>query len=283
MRHFVRYHTLDENNPIESRPGNWFAYFDHDRSANWTSNDLIWLVSGERKTWGMVYRVEYFFHPETTDSPNGGRRYVRGTKGKFLESRPIIGNESWWREFQTSIGNGGLSIVAVKPDFGSYFDGLLEQSVQEDEDGREAEDERWAGESIDDTQLRAIKTRRGQPKFRAALLKAYGQRCAMTGCTAVDVLEAAHIRPHSEETDYRVCNGVLLRADIHTLFDYRKISVNPDARFRIVVARALEGTEYWKLRDKEIALPDKPSDTPSTALAWHYREFQERESLATRS
>ena len=71
----------------------------------------------------------------------------------------------------------------------------------------------------DEMTIRAIKTRRGQPAFRPALLAAFNGACCITGCKVEAILEAAHIIPHGDETNYSVHNGLLLRADVHTLFD----------------------------------------------------------------
>ena len=65
--------------------------------------------------------------------------------------------------------------------------------------------------------MRAIVLRRGQPEFRRDLIAAYEGRCAVTGCDLVDALEAAHIVPHRGTHTNVVRNGLLLRADIHTL------------------------------------------------------------------
>ena len=78
--------------------------------------------------------------------------------------------------------------------------------------------------------MRAICIRRGQPAFRAALLAAYGGRCAITGCDVEDVLEAAHISPYSGPSSSHASNGLLLRADIHTLFDCGLVAFDPKTR-----------------------------------------------------
>lgn len=87
-----------------------------------------------------------------------------------------------------------------------------------------------------------IRIRRGQAKFRAKLLKAYGQQCAVTGTKLEALLEAAHIAPHAGGTDYRVTNGLLLRADIHTLYDLHHLSV--DAQGKIHLSKEARRTEY---------------------------------------
>jgi putative restriction endonuclease len=74
-------------------------------------------------------------------------------------------------------------------------------------------------EDMRDWALRCIAARRGQAAFRAALIDAYGGRCSITGCDAVEALEAAHISPYKGDHTNDVTNGLLLRADLHTLFD----------------------------------------------------------------
>ncbi|MBI5863007.1 MAG: HNH endonuclease, partial [Planctomycetes bacterium] len=75
--------------------------------------------------------------------------------------------------------------------------------------------------------MRAIRARRGQPAFRNALRERYGDRCQITGCPVLDVLEAAHIRPYRTEADNAPDNGLLLRAYLHTLFDLDLLGIEP--------------------------------------------------------
>jgi predicted restriction endonuclease len=64
-----------------------------------------------------------------------------------------------------------------------------------------------------------ILRRQGRGEFRRGLLDIYNRRCAITGCDAIPTLEAAHIRTYKGSDDDAMRNGILLRADIHTLFD----------------------------------------------------------------
>jgi hypothetical protein len=73
-----------------------------------------------------------------------------------------------------------------------------------------------------------IARRRGQAAFRTGLLNAYGGRCAISGCGVVDVLEAAHTRPWSETREMDIRCGLLLRADLHTLFDLGLLTIDPE-------------------------------------------------------
>lgn len=116
--------------------------------------------------------------------------------------------------------------------------------------------------------LTPIVQRRGQPVFRRKLLKAYGGMCAISGCNVREVLEAAHIIPYlGEKTDF-TANGLLLRADLHTLFDLHLISV--DASMRVLISPRLAGTDYQKLKGKMLRIPNAVSCHPNgKALATH--------------
>jgi hypothetical protein len=111
----------------------------------------------------------------------------------------------------------------------------------------------------------SIVQRRGQARFRKMLLKAYKGSCAMTGCELEPVLEAAHIHPYQgDETDV-VSNGLLLRADIHTLFDLGLIWIEPTSLSIRTSDRLKTCSEYASLDGKPLALPESESDHPSQA------------------
>lgn len=78
-----------------------------------------------------------------------------------------------------------------------------------------------------------IKRRRGQGRFRREMLEAYSNTCCVSGCEVIDVLEAAHIRTESGLDDHSVQNGLLLRADIHTLFDLDLLGIDDSLRVHI--------------------------------------------------
>ena len=97
---------------------------------------------------------------------------------------------------------------------------------------------------------RQIKARRGQPKFRNALMKSYGSRCVITGCSEPDALEAAHILSVRRKGRHSVQNGLLLRADIHTLFDRGLIVVDND--YAVQVHRSVTDKDYRALHGKKL-------------------------------
>jgi HNH endonuclease len=93
--------------------------------------------------------------------------------------------------------------------------------------GRDADERPATTRSQLQREQRAILIRRGQQRFRDSLLREYQNRCCVTGTTIIDVLQAAHIRPFSDDGPDLVENGLLLRSDIHDLFDLDEIVIDP--------------------------------------------------------
>ena len=123
--------------------------------------------------------------------------------------------------------------------------------------------------------LRAVAQRRGQAIFRSRLLEAYGGRCAISGYSALEVLEAAHILPYRGDHTHRLDNGLLLRADLHTLFDCGLLWVGPD--FTVVLAPILLGGEYAEIHGKPLRMPGSEEARPNAEhLARHAQLARER-------
>lgn|SRR5690242_8316464 len=120
-------------------------------------------------------------------------------------------------------------------------------------------------------EMRSIALREGQPEFRASLLRAYGRRCAITGCAVEAILEAAHIRPYREGgvATSRTDNGLLLRADIHTLLDKGLIWISEDGC--VELSAALTGSEYEPLHRQKLRLPEDPAHHPHPSHLAHHR------------
>jgi len=127
------------------------------------------------------------------------------------------------------------------------------------------------GEDLRERAQRTIALRQGQPAFRNALLTAYEWTCCVTGYRTESVLEAAHISPYKGHHTNDVTNGLLLRADIHTLFDRYLITVTTD--LKVKVAPSLAATPYMDLDSQPLAVvPAMYVQRPATAsLAAHHR------------
>ncbi len=108
---------------------------------------------------------------------------------------------------------------------------------------------------------RSVALRRGQPKFRKKLLSAYRRTCAVTGTSLPPILEAAHIVPYMGEKTNHVTNGILLRTDIHTLFDLGLLGFNQ--KYEVVVSSSLKNTEYAAYNGQTLHLPADSTEQPS--------------------
>lgn len=202
-------------------------------------------------------------------------RAVGGAYNKVLNFRsldprderaglPAVGqtDRDVWAEFFDA------TTQAVRADaLGAEYARLWGAGEAELEDAAEALEA--AGEfdptSIEDGRervLAAIVRRQGQPAFRKALMAAYGGRCAITGCDAPEALEAAHIVPYMGEATNTVQNGLLLRADLHTLFDRGLMGVDPKL-LTVVITHGLRGTCYEELEGKDLELPEDEQQWPS--------------------
>lgn len=130
------------------------------------------------------------------------------------------------------------------------------------------------GEIFGDPRLSPV--RLGQNAFKALVQEAYGRRCAVTGDRIVPVLQAAHIRPVTDQGENRIDNGLLLRSDVHTLFDRGYLSVDP-AKKTLMVSKRLRaewgnGEEFYQraASGEPIAMPTRPADRPNVEfLSWH--------------
>jgi len=111
----------------------------------------------------------------------------------------------------------------------------------------------------------AIRERRGQQKFRKDLQKRYGSACAISGSTVTAILEAAHIWPYRGTEDNHPENGLLLRADLHTLYDLNLIGI--DEQLQVHITRDLCGTEYEALHGKFLGIALRPS-TAAIRARW---------------
>lgn len=204
--------------------------------------------------------------PRRTDQGSEYERLFKVGTGPGVRYEPYdVAQHGVWEIFaDPAAGNrNGMSVrLAVDP----TIEGLKAATEQAVSGGVfDANDVEDARQRV----LMGIVRRQGQPAFRTSLLEAYGGACAITGCNLSAVLEAAHIHPYKGDHTNVVSNGLLLRADIHTLFDLRLIAIDPDT-LTVLVAPELNGTEYSQLRGQAVRTPTQPLFQISLdALAWH--------------
>jgi putative restriction endonuclease len=170
----------------------------------------------------------------------------------------------------------GKSYDLADPSVGPYFEMLVQLLL-----GRAVAEldfsQPWhrAGPVFGDPRLAPY--RLGQRSFQAVVLDAYHRRCAISGTHIPPVLQAAHIRPVAQGGEHRLDNGLLLRSDIHTLFDRGYLAV--DRRYRLLVSPRLRedfpnGDQFYAKAGQVIELPEHRVDRPNRDfLEWHLDEI----------
>ena len=194
---------------------------------------------------GCVALVEPFFLPKAQWIPAPATWRAPTQVGRRYETAEPDG-AALWRGVEKALAAIALPDVAIRelPTF----------------------DQRY-GASV----LRPV--RLGQGTFRTAIIDAYERRCAVTNERTLPVLEAAHIKPYSQLGPHALDNGLLLRSDLHTLFDQGYVTVTPE--HRLLVSRTIReefenGRDYYALDGRRIRLPVAPNPPPSRDfLEWH--------------
>ena len=118
-------------------------------------------------------------------------------------------------------------------------------------------------------------TFRRQGSFRLLIADSYQCRCTMTGERTLPALEAAHIHRYSRGGDHSLSNGLLLRSDLHKLFDLGYLSIEPNTLKIRVSSKIREefenGRDYYRLDGQKLRQPENPLAFPSPEkLRYHY-------------
>jgi putative restriction endonuclease len=168
----------------------------------------------------------------------------------------------------------GSTFDMDRPDVQPYFDRLMARMLGEPA----AHELAWHRDGPVYGDRRFVPQRLGQRAFQGVVLSAYEYRCAVTGDKIRPVLQAAHIRPLPQGGEHRLDNGLLLRSDVHTLFDRGYLGMDP--KYQLVVSPRLReefgnGEEFYSRAESRepIAVPMRPADRPNREfLEWHMDE-----------
>jgi hypothetical protein len=279
LDHYVAYHSVEVmGNDYSGSPEGRFSYYSRkpESQLRRALGALVWLVIGS-PTSGQ--RTEYSLagvYTATTLVADGDGWIVEGW-GTALLPRPILNGLPWFPGFlrtqaNFSLGFNRLSDQAIVEAFGALIG--RDESTLGDDGSRYVDPEAgFDPVSVVDARERVIASivrRRGQPEFRARLLSAYGSRCAFSGCTIESILDAAHIVPYQGDQTNHPQNGMLLRTDLHTLFDLGLLAVDA-ASMTILIAPVLAGSEYERLAGQKLEGPLEASLAPSKAALEQHR------------
>lgn len=267
-RHFFRYETAEDapNNPSTSDHMSARCRDTVNRQPV-QKGDVVWVLRNVQTQKGARgrYRFVYAFVVDAVLPPQGGQHRLEGSSGLWLPDSPVVNELNWFDAFFDRMGRGGTSFQQLQADDVEKLRELFapKAAANGTEPASLADEARQQGWPEDAVRYGAIKARRGQADFRARLLAAYGRRCCISGCRVEALLEAAHIRPHAVEPNYDTRNGLLLRADLHTLYDLHLLGV--DEFGNVALSSEVADLYYKELVGKirRITPPDKSEDRPS--------------------
>ena len=240
--------------------GGVFAY------ANALPCSLAWAAFGEANgaasASAMRARIARYRRLDPTDRSD----FAIGCR---VLTQPFFLDEGEWIPVPKS---WSANIVSFKTYGTETSDGLaLWEAVQERLAGRRSPSVAETAARFGEPKL--IQPRLGQGAFRVLVTDIYHRQCAITGERTLPALEAAHIRPYGEGGEHEARNGLLLRRDIHSLFDAGYVTVTPDRHFE--VSRRIKeefdnGRHYYALHGQPIGAPDDAMLAPDpAAFAWH--------------
>jgi putative restriction endonuclease len=164
-----------------------------------------------------------------------------------------------FKTYDTSITDGAALWNAVQERLASKLVPLISQSEQN----------RYGNPAL-------VRPRLGQGAFRVMVTDTYQRKCVISQERTLPALEAAHIKPFSEDGRHDPANGLLLRRDIHALFDSGYVTVTPDLKFHVskrIKEEFENGRHYYEFEGRTIASPTDAGWNPDpTALKWHNDE-----------
>jgi putative restriction endonuclease len=169
----------------------------------------------------------------------------------------------------------GKSYDLADPSVAPYFAGLLQLLLGAAVELDFSQPWHRPGPVFGDPRLAPY--RLGQRSFQAVVLDAYHRRCAISGTHIPPVLQAAHIRPVAAGGEHRIDNGLLLRSDVHTLFDRGYLGVDPG--YHLLVSPRLRadfsnGDQFYARAGEVIELPERRAARPGREfLEWHLDEI----------
>ena len=236
---------------------------------------MAWDVFGKGNGCGSFQELQgmilQYRKEQTNSNPTIGCIVL--TNPIFLKQEDWIATpEDWSRNIVS--GKSYSTDTIIGAELWTKVDRLLEKYLYNVGDGarsqlilEDSESPRY-GESV------LTKVRLGQGAFRVLVTDAYNRKCAISGEKTLPVLEAAHIKPYGESGPHFIANAMLLRSDLHKLFDYGYITITPDLKVEVskkIKEEFQNGKEYYRFHGGDLFnLPNRLQDMPeSSFIQWH--------------
>lgn len=197
----------------------------------------------------------FFSKDEWIEVPSDWSKSI--VQGKSYDTESMIGNSLWSK----------VEKLIEKYISKSNSEGAKSQLVLE-----ESKEPRYGNNVL-------TKIRLGQGAFRVLVTDAYNRRCSITGERTLPVLDAAHIKPYAESGPNFISNGLLLRSDMHKLFDTGYITITSDYKVEVskrIAEEFYNGKEYYQYHGRHLSnLPFREIDRPDKRfIEWHNNTFK---------
>jgi putative restriction endonuclease len=280
----LRFQAIQQGAPFLLRlkaPHNKIAGIGFFSSHSLLPIDFAWDVFEERNGVASLEvlkrRINSYRNIDNSLEVNSQIGCIILTNPVFFREEDWLATPSDWspnivqgKTYDSSIGFGKELWRKIEDLLDKYR--LFEQAREKTAAFEIAEDDstRYGSEVI-------TRVRLGQGAFRVLITDTYHRRCAISGERTLPVLEAAHIMPYDHTGPHMISNGLLLRADIHKLFDKGYLTVTN--QYKIEVSHRIRsefenGHDYYHYHGKDLAsTPTREVDKPAISfLDWHNQQ-----------
>jgi putative restriction endonuclease len=242
--------------------------------------DMAWDVFGERNGCSSIERFKQMILQYRKDKDK-----INPNIGCIVLTSPVFFHQNDWLNLPTDWSSAGIvqgksydTASEIGLNLWKSVEALLNNYLTETHEGEKSqlileEPSAQYGKDI------LTKVRLGQGAFRVLVTDAYNRKCSISGERTLPVLEAAHIKKYSLSGPHFISNALLLRSDIHRLFDAGYVTITTDLRVEVskkIKEEFENGREYYKFHGNQIFnLPHREKDRPDKKfIEWHNSIFK---------
>lgn len=235
-----------------------------------------------------VFRRElYFIFPQTWADTSGCTKYIGDDLRKYCavcrSLRTILDQLGVTPAIRGSVLLESLSNDDAEEELTAALNralgpALIKYTLLDSDDGYEPNSQADDQSSMPlKFAAKAIRARRGEQRLRNLLRQSYGDRCGISGPCPRDLLEVAYIVPFPKGNVHSLANSLLLRSDLHTLWDLNLLGIDPDD-LKVRVSDKLKGTTYQELDGRTIVAPQDGTVVNASSLRERWKAFHNERS-----
>jgi putative restriction endonuclease len=242
--------------------------------------DMAWDVFGERNGCSSIERFKQMIVQYRRDKEN-----INPSIGCIVLTNPVFFEKKDWLDLPVDWSNTGIvqgksydTTTGIGSNLWNNVQALLNNYLVDTFEGEKSqlileEPPAQYGKEV------LTKVRLGQGAFRVLVTDAYNRKCAVSGERTLPVLEAAHIKRYSSSGPHFISNALLLRSDIHKLFDAGYVTITTELKVEVskkIKEEFENGREYYKFHGNGLFnLPVKEMNKPDKKfIEWHNSIFK---------